>query len=345
MWQAFLTQQHLQLQAGRLTDRTPTWGQAAFGSGFVSVLGEHGLLQASGADAAKFLHNQLSNDVENLTPTAVRRAAYCTPKGRMLASLVYWRVGDFIHLQLSQSLLAAVQKRLSMFIMRSQATLTDISPSTVCFGLGGSAAAAALQNWFPVLPSASDLHISNDYGTLLRCPDAAGVARYQWWCPLALADAAWSTLQATLTVTNSADWNLSEISAGIATINALTSEKFVPQMVNFELIGGVNFRKGCYPGQEIVARSQYLGKLKRRTILAEISGVGLAAGAELFKAGAADQPCGAIVNVEALDASRSLALLEMTLADQQEGQIHCGSPAGPLAQMLSLPYEIADITR
>lgn len=352
MWQEFTAQQHLPITNGKLSGQASVWNKPAFQEGFVTLLPDTGLIRAEGEEAAHFLHNQLSNDVEHLSSSEIRRAAYCTPKGRMLASFVYWKTDSAIILQLSRSIQTAVQKRLSMFVLRAKVKLSDVSDQYVSFALGGAQAAQVLTNWFPDLPAAN-AQISNESGTLIRFTDVMNVARYQWLCPADKAAAVWATLSLQLQPTNTADWNLSDIQAGIAHINQLTQEKFVPQMINFELVGGVNFRKGCYPGQEIVARSQYLGKLKRRMTLAQIPGVGLTDGMDVFNvndgdetnAGENKQPCGVIVNAEQINESSTLALIEMTLADQESGAIRCGSIDGPLAQLLPLPYEITDITR
>jgi folate-binding protein YgfZ len=352
MWQEFTEQQHLQINDGKLSGQASVWNKPAFQEGFVTLLPDTGLIRADGDDAASFLHNQLSNDVEHLSASEVRRAAYCTAKGRMLASFVYWKTDAAIVLQLSKSIQAPVQKRLGMFVLRAKVKLNDVSEQYVSFALGGAQAASVLTNWFADLP-ATNAHVSNESGTLIRCADVLNVARYQWLCPADKAAAAWVSLSSQLQPTNTADWNLSEIQAGIAHINQLTQEKFVPQMINFELVGGVNFKKGCYPGQEIVARSQYLGKLKRRMTLAQIPAVGLTDGMDVFNvndgddtnAGENKQPCGVIVNAEQINENSTLALIEMTLADQESGMIRCGSIDGPLAQLLPLPYEITDITR
>lgn len=352
MWQEFTEQQHLQINDGKLSGQASVWNKAAFQEGFVTLLPDTGLIRADGDDAASFLHNQLSNDVEHLSASEVRRAAYCTAKGRMLASFVYWKTDAAIVLQLSKSIQAPVQKRLAMFVLRATECETDILIADIVEFYLGAQAASVLTNWFADLP-ATNAHVSNESGTLIRCADVLNVARYQWLCPADKAAAAWVSLSSQLQPTNTADWNLSEIQAGIAHINQLTQEKFVPQMINFELVGGVNFKKGCYPGQEIVARSQYLGKLKRRMTLAQIPAVGLSDGMDVFHVSAGDdtnagenkQPCGVIVNAEQINENSTLALIEMTLADQESGIIRCGSIDGPLAQLLPLPYEITDITR
>lgn len=352
MWQEFTEQQHLQITNSKLNGQASVWNTPAFQDGFVTLLPDSGLIRAEGEEVANFLHNQLSNDVEHLSASEVRRAAYCTPKGRMLASFVYWKTDSAIMLQLSRSIQTAVQKRLSMFVLRAKVKLSDVSDQYVSFALGGAQATQMLTSWFTDLP-AVNAQVSNESGTLIRFTDVMNVARYQWLCPADKAAAAWTTLCTRLQPANTADWNLSDIQAGIAHVNQHTQEKFVPQMINFELVGGVNFRKGCYPGQEIVARSQYLGKLKRRMTLAQIPGVGLTDGMDVFNVNDGDntnagdnrQPCGVIVNAEQINDSSTLALIEMTLADQESGIIRCGSVDGPLAQLLPLPYEITDITR
>ncbi|MFZ6686477.1 YgfZ/GcvT domain-containing protein [Undibacterium sp. SXout11W] len=345
MLQKFFTEQQIELLNGKITGLTSIWNTQTFANGYVTVLTDAGFIMATGDDAASFLHNQLSNDVEHLNAEAVRRAAYCTAKGRMLASLLYWKSDDGITLQLPTELQPAIQKRLSMFILRAKAKLSDISEQSICFGLGGVNAKASLQKYFPTFPALSNTKISNEFGTLIRFHNDGQNPRYEWICPIALASEIWRELKSLLQATNTDDWYLAEIEAGVPHITARTQEKFVPQMINFELIGGVNFRKGCYPGQEIVARSQYLGKLKRRMALAEIASSELTEGTEVFNETDSEQSCGLVVNVASIDAHRSLALVEMTLADQEQGGIHYGTPDGPVVRLLPLPYEITDITR
>lgn len=345
MSQNFFTEQHIELSNGKITGFGSIWNTPTFASGYVTILTDAGLILATGDDAASFLHNQFSNDVEHLNAEIARRGAYCTAKGRMLASLLYWKTEDGITLQLSKELQSAIQKRLSMFILRAKAKLTDVSDQAICFGIGGAKANASLDKYFPTLPALNNAKMSNEFGTLIRFHEDDQSPRYQWICPIARASTVWLELKANLQATNTDDWYLAEIEAGVPHITGRTQEKFVPQMINFELIGGVNFRKGCYPGQEIVARSQYLGKLKRRMALAEIAGSDLIEGTEVFNETDSEQARGLVVNVANIDAHRSLALIEMTLADQEQGGIHYGSPDGPIVTLLPLPYEITDITR
>ncbi|MBN9355334.1 MAG: folate-binding protein YgfZ [Herbaspirillum huttiense] len=342
-WRDFLAQQGAQFDAesGDITGFGPTAPTPQSLESFMAPLTSLGLITATGEDAASFLHGQLTNDVQQLDSSAARLAGYCSPKGRLLATFLMWRDEQAIWLQLPRSLQPAIQKRLQMFVMRAKAKLADASAERAVLGLVGPATANALAEWFPVLPATPYAKIDNSHGTLIRLADAAGSPRYQWIAPVDILTAAWPKLSQHLTPTASLAWRLSEIRAGVPGIVQATQEQFVPQMINFELIGGINFKKGCYPGQEIVARSQYLGKLKRRTMLATIASAEARAGQEVFAAADPGQPCGMVVNAEALDAEHALALVEMKLAAAEDA-VHLGAADGPALHFHALPYELAD---
>ncbi|MDN2714029.1 folate-binding protein [Janthinobacterium sp. SUN120] len=314
--------------------------------GFVAAVTDQGLIGLNGDEAASFLHGQLTNDVEHLSPEQVRLAGYCTPKGRLLASFLMWRNATTIYLQLPRAIQPAIQKRLQMFVLRAKAKLHDASgdeANQVVLGLGGKQANAALSAWFPVLPATPFSKVEHASGTLLRVADAFGSPRYEWLTSAATARDAWPPLTAQLAKGGNDAWHLSDIHAGIPQITAATQEQFVPQMVNFELLGGVNFKKGCYPGQEIVARSQYLGKLKRRTTLVSIADASVAAGGELFAVSDPEQPCGMVVNAAPNGDGGIDALVEMKLGAIEEGSsaagaVRYGSAQGAAVQFLSMPY-------
>ncbi|EIJ47830.1 glycine cleavage system protein T [Herbaspirillum sp. GW103] len=345
-WRDFLAQQGARFDA-ESADQADVIG---FGSAspapqslesFMAPLTTLGLIAVTGEDAASFLHGQLTNDVAQLDTGVARLAGYCSPKGRLLATFLMWRDEQAIWLQLPRALQPAIQKRLQMFVMRAKARLADASPERAMLGLVGPATANALAQWFPVLPAAPYDKIDNSHGTLIRLADAVDSPRYQWIAPVDILTTAWPELARHLSPTAGLAWRLSEIRAGVPGIVQATQEQFVPQMINFELIGGVNFKKGCYPGQEIVARSQYLGKLKRRTMLATIASSQAHAGQEVFAAADPGQPCGMVVNAEALDEGHALALVEMKLA-AAEDSVHLGAADGPALHWHALPYELAD---
>lgn len=314
-------------------------------AGFIAPLTHLGLIAASGDDAARFLHAQLTNDIEHLPLDAARLAAYCTAKGRMLASMLVWRTPAAIMLELPLEILAPVQKRLQMFVLRAKVKLSDESQAQVVIGVAGEAAAHTLAATVgATLPAEIYGKSGDDGNVLLRVPDADGMPRYQWIASLANAMQAWPVLAGALPVADAQAWRRTEIQAGIPQIVAATQEHFVPQMINFELVGGVNFRKGCYPGQEIVARSQYLGKLKRRMLPAVVAATEVAPGAEVYASTDATQPCGQIVNAESRD-DQTYCLVELKTAVLDDGaSIHLGSADGPLLQIGVLPYALTDPT-
>jgi folate-binding protein YgfZ len=310
--------------------------------GIVAPLTDLGLIALSGEDAANFLHNQLTNDVENLSLTEARLAGYCSPKGRLLATFLMWKSAENIMLQLPRQLQAPIQKRLQMFVLRAKAKLAGVTDNHAVLGLAGPAAASTLAEWFPDLPSAPYSKTESAAGTLIRLADANGAPRYQWITGTSTAQQAWPKLSTSLQPVGAGAWRLLDIEAGIPQITQATQEQFVPQMINYELIGGVNFRKGCYPGQEIVARSQYLGKLKRRMLLATTVAQDARAGMEVFSSADPEQPCGMIVNAELSAADRMECLVQIKTAALDQGAIHLGSATGPTLHFKALPYPLPD---
>ena len=309
--------------------------------GFVAPVLDQGLIALDGEESAHFLHGQLTNDVEHLGADEARLAGYCSPKGRLLASFLMWRSGTSLLLQLPREIQPAVQKRLSMFVLRAKTKLSDASElpdHEVVIGLGGGLAEAVLQSWFEPLPARPYSKISHPLGTVIRLADAFGAPRYQWLMSAETAETVLPALEGKLLAGAGQAWQLSEIHAGVPQIAKATQEQFVPQMVNYELLGGVNFKKGCYPGQEIVARSQYLGKLKRRTTLVTIPDATAAAGMEVFATADPEQPCGMIVNAAPNGNGGVDALVEMKLAAIEAGSVRLGSAEGTALTFLDMPY-------
>jgi folate-binding protein YgfZ len=288
-----------------------------------------GVITAQGADAARFLHGQLTQDVEHLDAGQARPAGYCSPKGRLLASFVVWRPqADLVHLACSADVLPAVLKRLSMFVLRAQCKLRDGSDELRLIGLAGPSAQAWLGAAAGAEPWRVDRHGG---GHVLRLPDAGGVPR--WLLALPPGEAA-----PALPALPSALWQWLEVRSGIARIVGATVEQFVPQMVNLELVGAVNFQKGCYPGQEVVARSQYRGTLKRRAFLFR-SPATAQAGQEVFAADDPSQPAGMVVNAASIEGLGHLALVEVKLAALGQ-PLHLGAADGPALQRMELPYPV-----
>ena len=292
-------------------------------------LTDWGVIRVHGPDAASFLQSQLTQDMQAVTDSQARLAGYCSAKGRLLASFVAWRAdADTVLLACSADLLAATVKRLSMFVLRAKARLTDASSELPLRGLAGEPARHALGEQAPAAP----WEVSR-VGTaqVIRLPDVDGVPRYLWCAP----EAALSPELAPLT---QSAWDWLDVRSGVPRITAATVEQFVPQMVNLEALDGVNFRKGCYPGQEVVARSQYRGTLKRRTFLFGIDAPATPA-QEVFHSGDPSQPAGMVVNAASLD-GRHAALVEAKLSLLDSGSLHLGAAGGPTLRREELPYAL-----
>ncbi|MFC4933022.1 CAF17-like 4Fe-4S cluster assembly/insertion protein YgfZ [Massilia sp. GCM10023247] len=316
---------------------------AELAAGFVAPITDLGLIAVAGEEAASFLHKQLTNDVEHLGPSEARLAGFCTPKGRLQATFLMWRGAEgTIWLQLPRGIQAPLQKRLTMFVLRAKAKLRDATEEEqvgAVLGIGGAAGEAALRALVATLPAATWGKTESPAGTVIRLPDAFGAPRYLWLTSVQTAQEAFATLRGQLHAGGNAAWRLSAIHAGMPQVTAATQEQFVPQMINLELLGGVNFKKGCYPGQEIVARSQYLGKLKRRTALASCDNAGARAGEEVFATADPDQPCGMVVNAAPNGLGGADLLVEIKLAALQE-DVRLGSSAGPQLRFLPMPYAL-----
>ncbi|WP_454710667.1 CAF17-like 4Fe-4S cluster assembly/insertion protein YgfZ [Cupriavidus nantongensis] len=298
-----------------------------------------GLVRVAGDDAASFLHTQLTNAVEDLAPGAARLAGYCSPKGRLLATFLMWRDADGIVLQLSAEIQPAVQKRLSMFVLRAKAKLSDITPTHAIVGVAGAGAAQALAAAGLPAPQAPFAVDSADGISVIRLPDGAGQPRWQIVLPTGRADAVRAALSATLQAAAPALWDWLEVQSGLPRIVAATQEQFVPQMINFELVGGVNFRKGCYPGQEVVARSQYRGTLKRRMWLVQGEGEVPAPAAEIYRPEDPGQPCGMIVNAAPAPSGGWAGLAELKI-DAAGSALRLGSADGAALATATLPYAV-----
>ncbi len=297
------------------------------------ALAHTGVIRAAGADAAAFLHGQLTNDFTGLGLGDARLAAYCSPKGRMLAAFVGFKhAHDELWLACRREVLPATLKRLRMFVLRSKAALSE-ADNVALLGLAGRSVAERLEG---AAGLAVWKKLDLDGGAhLVRLPDAAGRPRWLWAGPSVAADA----LRAALPALAPEAWDWLEVRSGVAPVLAATSEAFVPQMLNYELVGGVNFQKGCYPGQEVVARSQYRGTLKRRAVLLHAP-VALEAGQELYWSGDAGQPSGLVALSAPAPGGGFDAIAELKLAALDGGSLHLGAADGPRLERLPLPYAL-----
>jgi len=299
----------------------------------VSPLPYLGVIQAHGDDAANFLHNQLSNDVLLLPVGQARLAAFCSAKGRMQASFMVIKTApDNVLLVLSQDVLTQTVKRLSMFVLRAKVKLSDVTDQWQLRGLLGDSARA-------VLTEATPWQTANADGAqaVALYPAVLGdtsVPRALWLGAPSQALPAGAVLSTDV-------WAWSEVMSGVTLVTQPVFEAFVPQMLNYESVGGVNFKKGCYPGQEVVARSQFRGTLKRRTALVH-SPVNLTAGQDVFTPADPEQPCATVVLCAARPVGEGFdALISGTLESQQTGW-RVGSAQGQALELLPLPYALLE---
>jgi len=302
----------------------------------VALLGDLGVIRVDGEDAVRFLHGQLTSDLEQLRRDRVESGGYCTAKGRLLATFRIWRSDDAVFLLLPREILPGVLKRLSMFVLRAKAKLVDASNDWRVAALFGSGAAESLrQRGLGVPATAGD---SIDDGMLRIARLQSGRRITERFLLLGHVDTDLASLAGLATVGSGGFWG-SETDAGVPTVFAATQERFVPQMINYEVIGGVSFSKGCYPGQEVVARSQYRGKLRRRMHLAH-GAVAANAGADVFAEGEAEA-IGTVV-MSATSPGGGFDLLLECPQDKAEGPLHLGD--GARLALQPLPYSIVDVT-
>ena len=229
-----------------------------------------GLLEISGDDAVTFLQGQVTNDVKLLGDNHAHYTGYCSPKGRLLALFFAFSHNQKLHLEVNQKLLEPIAKRLKMYVMRSKVTINDVSNSIVRIGLSGNNIADLLSPFFARVPKLAYESISGENGTII-CMPSAGMPRYQIVGNTEQAKTIWQALKKDCKPVGKACWEWLEIQAGIPDVYLSTQEEFVPQMLNLDALNAINYKKGCYTGQEIVARTHYLGKVKRRTQLAHVA--------------------------------------------------------------------------
>jgi folate-binding protein YgfZ len=290
-----------------------------------ALLQDFSLLRFSGPDTAAFLHGQLTCDVQALKPGSSSYGGYCTPKGRLLATFLLWPDDGGFNMLLPAAIAEPVRKRLSMYILRSKVKAEDMSAALACIGVIGSDMSAQLE-------SLGGLPPPRVHGVTIR--DAiTTVALSGDRCLLVKPRAA---LQ--LPADNGA-WTAGDIANGIPLVVAATQEEFVPQMVNLDLIGALSYSKGCYPGQEIVARTHYLGRLKQRMFRATVAGPA-APGDKLYCADLGDQAAGMIVSAVPAGDGQHDVLAVLQTANARSATYHCGSLQGPALSLNALPYQV-----
>lgn len=296
----------------------------------IAPLNHLGVIRAEGEDAVKFLHGQLTHDFALLGMDHARLTAFLSAKGRMQASFIgFKRSPTEVWLVCSRDLLAPTLKRLSMFVMRAKCKLSDATADTQVFGLAGSTIETIAGGAQPTWSKSEFCH-----ATVVHLPPAAGQPRALWVAPQDEPAPAGPALDPAL-------WAWGEVQSGVATLSAPLVEAFVPQMLNYESVDGVSFKKGCYPGQEVVARSQFRGAIKRRAYLAHTAAE-LAVGADIFSPTDPEQACGTVVQTAPAPTGGWDAIVSLQITAAEQGTLHGGAPDGPLLTLGTLPYVLRD---
>jgi folate-binding protein YgfZ len=301
-------------------------------------LSHFGLIAVHGEDTETFLQGQFTNDVRKVDAGHSQLSGMCNPKGRLLASFRLFRYRDSYYICLPADMLEGVLKRLRMFILRSKVTLEEASNTFVHLGVSGETAATCLRKFSGELPDAVDAVLAGDDQIVIRVPGVHPA--YEIFTTIDRASALWDQLNVHSAPVGAEAWRLLDIQAGVPLIYPETREAFVPQMTNLQLIDGVSFKKGCYTGQEIVARMQYLGKLKRRMyrLRAPFTTLPLP-GTDIFDEHTPGQSCGQLVAAARHPDGDCAALAVLQIGSaESESPLHLGSADGPVIRLEQLPY-------
>lgn len=338
-WKTLLQSEGAEIEGNRVLHYgNPDAERDAARSGtIVADLSQLGVMAFNGDDTAAFLQGQLTNDVRTLHVDGAQWNGYCSPKGRLLANFLMWRQGEDYCLQLSGDVLPGVLKRLSMFILRAKVKGRDASDESVRLVVAGKDAAAAVSEAMGTIPEGTMRCAVVPHGWVVRIGDDKFVLSVD---PAHAADA-WHALRRKAAPVGAPVWDWLRLTAGVPMIVAATQEQFVPQMVNLEAIGGVSFQKGCYPGQEIVARSQYLGKLKRRMFLVHVEHPAQP-GDSVYSADMEGQASGMVVNAAPAPAGGYDALVVAQTESARTQTLHLAALDGPPLTMRPLPYAIPE---
>jgi folate-binding protein YgfZ len=339
-WQTFLTAAGATLQGGTVRCFTDVHREvhAAANTDIVADLSHLALIRAQGEDAQTFLQSQLTNDIRQLGANT-QLSAYCSAQGRVLALLRIFRHDDAYLLQLPASLLEGTLKRLKMFVLRARVALTAADDLTH-IGFSGPSVENRLRALIGALPEMVDSSATTQGVTVIRLPGPH--PRFEIVGPTSTLANLWTGVGAT--PVGEPAWSWLDIRSGLPTVLPATTEVFVPQMMNLDLLNGISFTKGCYPGQEIVARTRYLGRLKQRMYAAHVADEAPASGGTLYAPNFGDQVAGTVVDAQPGPNGGYDLLAVIQIGSVDAGEVHLGRPDGPRLAFQPLPYSL-DATR
>ena len=285
-------------------------------------LSSHGTVVISGADAESFLQGQFTNDVSRCTEHRAQLGAWCSPKGRVLLSFWMLRRADVFYLLTPTPVDAKLITRLKMFVMRAKVDITHDTEANIRIGCTGGAAQECLQTLYGKLPEASGDVVHNDDNTSVMKTHGED-ARFELVGPLGSMQSLWQQLSAVCAVGALAGWTSADLRAGLPLIQANTADEYLPQMLNLEELGAIDYEKGCYVGQEVIARLHYRGTVKRKLYIAtSTSPLPISSGAEVLSTLDGDaHPAGKVLAVEATDAGGSIVQAVLNINDVENGTL------------------------
>ncbi len=338
-WNDYLSGQGARLVNGSVADFGDPAGElaAAANQTVLADLSHYGLIGLNGEEAQTFLNAQVTNDLRGLSENTAVFAGYLSAKGRMLANFLVMKRGEDLLVMLPEALRESIQKRLAMFVLRAKVKLRDAGEEWVRLGLNGPEAGRLVSGVLGTdAPAGNMAVVHGDQAFALRLGDS----RFDLFVSPTAATGVWQRLSAMARPVGTPAWDWIMVTAGVPVVLPQTQDHFVPQMANMEILGGVSFTKGCYPGQEIVARSQYLGKVKRRLFLAHVD-VEASPGDELFSAEPADQAAGQIANVAPAPGGGWDVLAVVLSPAVESGEVRLKSRNGATLAFRPLPYPVA----
>ena len=347
-WTQFLTDQGANIKDGRVKQFGDENAEkkAALDGHILCDLSHYSLIRVFGEEAENFLQNQFCNDVRNISDTQSQLNAYCNPKGRVLAFFRLFQTNNQYYLRLPQAMFADTQNRLQMFVMMSKVTLEDASDDMVRIGFSGPDAEQRLNKVIKTVPTEIDAAGQTNDVTTIRVSDTP--PRFEIYGGVDALKTIWGKLATDAEPVGSGCWNLLDIKDAIPEVVPETKEAFVPQMINLEGINALSFKKGCYPGQEIVARMHYLGKLKRHMFLAHTdSDTVPAPGDSLYAEGSdsklqSGQGAGKVVRAESNPNGGINLVAVIEIASKEKGSLHLESSQGPELKIQPLPYKVGE---
>ncbi len=342
-WQTYLVSQGARFNDGIISDfgAPDTETQAIIMERCILTdLSHLGLIEVAGEDATNFLQNQFSNDIRQVNTEHHQLSSYCTPKGRMLSIFRVFQIDSDYYLRMPASLIETVLTRLQKFILMSKVSLHNAGDKLLRIGLAGTGAEKLLSEYLGGLPAEPSQSLLADDHWILKVP---GKSRFEIYAEPAKIQSLWASLKPHVTTAGANAWPLLDILNGLPNIHPETIEHFVPQMTNLQLLDGVSFKKGCYPGQEVVARMRYLGKLKRRMYLVSIDSPEPPPPGATIVSSNNDKAAetGEIVDARPMGPDNCIALAVLQTANIDE-KLHLFDVSGPAVTLRELPYPLTD---